>query len=65
MGYKTAAIYTRVSTNMQDERGSKETQKILIQEFALKNNYYSLAFPLFLLDLLFYQSSEEILFSAP
>ena len=43
MVYKIAAIYTRVSTNMQDERGSKETQKTLIQEFALKNNYSVIA----------------------
>ena len=43
MQYKVAAIYTRVSTNAQDERGSKETQKILIQEFALKNNYSIIA----------------------
>ena len=34
--YKISVMYTRVSTNMQDERGSKETQKTLIQEYASK-----------------------------
>ena len=43
MQYKIAAIYTRVSTEGQDERGSKETQKTLVQEFALKNNYSVIA----------------------
>lgn len=43
MEYKIAVMYTRVSTNMQDERGSKETQKKLIQEFALKEKYSIIA----------------------
>ena len=43
MEYKISIMYTRVSTNMQDERGSKETQKTLVQEFAFKNNYSIIA----------------------
>lgn len=41
--YKISVMYTRVSTNMQDERGSKETQKTLIQEYASKNGYNIIA----------------------
>ena len=43
MDYKIAVMYTRVSTNMQDERGSKDTQKKLIKDFAFSNNYSIIA----------------------
>ena len=43
MDYKIAVMYTRVSTNMQDERGSKDTQKKLIKDFAFSNNYIFIA----------------------
>ena len=33
MEYSISVMYTRVSTEGQDERGSKETQKTLIQEW--------------------------------
>lgn len=36
---KYAVKYTRVSTNQQDDRGSKEIQDLKINEFANKNNF--------------------------
>lgn len=36
---KYAVKYTRVSTNQQDDRGSKEIQDLKINEFADKNNF--------------------------
>ena len=36
---KQAVKYTRVSTNQQDDRGSKEIQDLKIKEFADKNNF--------------------------
>ena len=36
---KQAIKYTRVSTNQQDDKGSKEIQDLKIKEFAIKNNF--------------------------
>ena len=36
---KYAIKYTRVSTNQQDDRGSKEIQDLKINEFATRNNF--------------------------
>lgn len=36
---KKAIKYTRVSTNQQDDKGSKEIQDLKINEFAIKNNF--------------------------
>ena len=36
---KETVVYTRVSTNQQDERGSKDKQDDLISTWCLKNNF--------------------------
>lgn len=41
--FKKSVKYTRVSTNKQDDRGSKEIQDLRIDEFAKQNNYEIIA----------------------